>query len=507
MPKKEKVKKIDEKKMEKTESMAAKLTQYNLLVGKRFLFLLPPILALLTAMTLWQKEDPDAIRSLTVAFAAVLAVFAVNSIFLAFGTLYSQKAFQYRLDYERQRGRPVDSLRGFASIKSDVDGVLSLLKLLSLLSFIVLGVYGGLLFKIYGELDSDELSGTSQNLAFAGFGLILVTFGLSTFVKSLKMDIQDVTGLSDFYRPTNHELFLDKFFGDVFVGHLDPVTKLKWDEFVGFIDDCLKPEFKEDMLKKEPGEAPVAFAIEKLLYLLYLEHSLVLDREQVLKEVSEILDLSKDVYDIEEGAMIGGRRYFGKNDVCKLFDFMEENSPGFFNIVDRLQLELVDNIKMLAEDPIYLDVSADEVCEEDTEVNLIALLYNNSPEPKDYRLRIYAPGFEPERLEVNLHVEGAGEKKIPKEEVPFYAEGADDIVGIASRMLKDADSIWLTLEPRKLGTQTLQIFLETPDGYVIEGKTLSVSVIKNFMMTIKRSVGKLSFLGGIASPVLRVFLM
>ncbi|MHA1763353.1 MAG: hypothetical protein ACTSYC_06285, partial [Promethearchaeota archaeon] len=60
------------------------------------------------------------------------------------------------------------------------------------------------------------------------------------------------------------------------------------------------------------------------------------------------------------------------------FDYIKLYNPGFFTIIDRLQLELADNISRISKDPIYMDSSAQEVVFNNGELNLVVFLYNNS---------------------------------------------------------------------------------------------------------------------------------
>ena len=181
-------------------------------------------------------------------------MFAINTLVLASGAIFARKAFFQRLNYERQKGRPLDSLRGFKTIESNILGTLRTISLLAVISFLTLVIYVPLIV------------GAPEILVWVGIGITLITFGLGLSVKSVKLDITSVVGLSDFFTPSNHELFIDKFFGDIFMYHLDPVTRLKWDEFVEVIETMLTPEFVKSIQEEEEGEIPVSFAIEKLLY-------------------------------------------------------------------------------------------------------------------------------------------------------------------------------------------------------------------------------------------------
>ena len=285
--------------------------------------------------------------------------------------------------------------------------------------------------------------------------------------------------------------------------HLDPVTRLKWDEFIVAIETMLKPDFIQSVRDEEAGEIPVSFALEKLLYLHYLEYSNVINHEILKEELQEVMDLSKSQWELDKGVLIDGHYYFSSQDFFKIFEGIKRSTPSFFSIIDRLQLELIDNIKLMAEDPIYLDVAANEVVAEGHEAHVIVFLYNNTPEDKPYKVKIFAPGFEPKSLSVKMSVEGRGSFELPQSNVPIVSSDTDDVIGLMARLLKNGDALWLTLEPRQRGTQTLQILLTEEDGTIIEGKTMTISVVRDMVLILKGLTSKLSILGGAAGPILR----
>ncbi|MHA1377334.1 MAG: hypothetical protein ACTSRG_03020 [Candidatus Helarchaeota archaeon] len=485
----------------KKENLQAKLNRYNVNIGKLLLYLIPLTLVILTVINL--VTGGAIFQLLLFVFVGILAIYAVNSFLLMMGALSTGQAFTLRLNYERKIGRPLDSLRGFSTIQKKIGNTLNLLKIIALVSFVSLGIYASwITISVAMASGLGAKNDLADLLSYAGLGFTLITAGLALLVKSVKMDITDVTGLSDYYKPSNHDLFIDNFFGDIFYGSLDPIVKLKWDEFTDVLSTNLKPEFISEIKAKEEGEVPVKFAIEKILYLSYLEVQRVIDRETVKKEINEILNFGEE-YDYESGAKIEGRYYFGVNDLHKIFNCIEKHIPAFFDAIDRLQLELIDNIKILSEDPIYMDVCAEEMVSKDGEINIILFLYNNNPNDEKYKIKIYAPGFQPEELLVDVLCEGRGDFEIPTKEIPLTSDTELDVVEVMSTMLKNGDAVWLTLEPREKAEQTIQIFLMEPDGTVIEGKTMTVDIYTNFLYMIKKLTGSASVLGGVATPVLR----
>jgi len=79
-----------------------------------------------------------------------------------------------------------------------------------------------------------------------------------------------------------------------------------------------------------------------------------------------------------------------------------------------------------------------------------------------------------------------------------------DIAGVLSTMLENGDTTWLTLEPRETGEQTIQIFLLSEDGTIIEGKTRVIKVTKDLKAYFKKLSSIFSLLGGLAVPLVKI---
>ncbi|NIQ07101.1 MAG: hypothetical protein GWO20_15660 [Candidatus Korarchaeota archaeon] len=220
--------------------------------------------------------------------------------------------------------------------------------------------------------------------------------------------------------------------------------------------------------------------------------------------MKEIFDLDALEDPIEKGLVIEGTHYFTKRDIFQIFGYMYQYNPGLFKLIDRLQLEMSENIERLAKDPIYMDACTQEVVYQNDALNIMTFLYNNAPDAKKYTVEIVAPGFEPDRVELAIQVEGSGTFEIPTEKVSLIAPQDRDVTDIMYNMLENGDTLWVTLEPRKVGEQTVQVFLKTVDGTIIEGETKSVQVIKNMKQQLKRITSAGSLLGGIGVAVSRI---
>ena len=482
------------RKLRKIEKFQAFVIRFITTIGKWLHFLLPFLLIGITVLAILALVDLVVISTRLIGiFFGILALYTINSIILYLGAARTNKLLETRLDFERKRGRPIDALDGFDELTHHVKRVINLLKVTSIFSIIAT-----LLFAAMVILQLIELG-------YAAIGFTLFALGLALLIRSLNLNIYDVNGLKDFYKPTIHQIFLDNLFSDVVSNHIDPITLLRWNDYVLGITEILNPAFVKKIKGLERGERPITFAIEKILYLYYLKSQGVLQEERFLAELKEVINVESEIFDVEKGLLIEGKWYFSRKDIFSLFEYIKEHNPGFFKIVDRLQIELRDNIEKFSQDKVYMDSSGQEAVFKGQSLNVMVFLFNNSPKSKEYRIRIIATGFNPGEFKLDMRVEGRGSLKIPDEPIPLTSSTGTDIVGVMSDILENGDALWLTLEPRVLGEQSLQIFLETADGTIIEGRTRNVRVAKDIKSQLKKLTSIGTILGGIAAPLSRAF--
>ncbi|MBD3195323.1 MAG: hypothetical protein GF317_09725 [Candidatus Lokiarchaeota archaeon] len=486
---------IELEEVKKVEKKQASITKFIVNIGRWLLFLLPIALIIITILTIFLfpqlpeaskfAEETLGYQTLTIIYVIVLAFYFINSIILFLGSVRTKKSLEMRLGYERRKGRPIDSLDGFELLRDNVNRVLTIMDITSLVCIASVGLFAVML--LLGDV----------GLSYIAMGTTFVGLGLALLIRSLNLNINDVNGLQEFFKPLTHQIFLDNYFAEVFANHLDPVTYLKWDEYKLGLKEILTPQFKEMINGKEKGELPITFAIEKILFLYYLRYQGVISEDQLKQEFREVIDIDSENFDIEKGFLIEQAWYFAEKDIYKLFKFIKRYNPGFFTLMDRLQLELADNIEQISKDPIYMDTSAQEVVFLNSELNIMVFLYNNSVDSKDYRIRIAAPGFEPKKVSLNIKVEGRGNFIIPDHDIPLVSDEGLDITQVLSSMLENGDTAWTTLEPIKKGEQTIQIFLETSEGEIIEGETKTIKIKRD----IKDYLKKISSLGSVVSGV------
>ena len=277
------------------------------------LFILPLALVAVTILTLF-----TALEHLIIIFYVILVIYLFNSIMLFLGANSTESSLKMRLNFERKRGRPIDSLDGFDLLANNVKRVTNLLKIIAVVCIVALALFVVML--LFGEGDM------GTNLGFAAAGFSLVGLGLALLIRSLNLNIHDVNGLQDFYKPTTHQIFLDNFFAEILSNHLDPVTFLKWDEYLAGINKILTPSFVQKIKEQEADELPITFAIEKMLFLYYLKFQDVLLEDQFIQELKEVINVDSDTFDIEKGLKLEGENWYSLLKMCLKFSISLENS-------------------------------------------------------------------------------------------------------------------------------------------------------------------------------------
>jgi hypothetical protein len=561
-------------KAKRVERSQERANYYNIHYGKTLLVLIPLALIVIMVLTFW-ITDPAILTVVYYVFIVILLVFIINALRLWRGVRLTERAFEIRLTYERLEGRPIDSLRGFDSINAEIRKNIRILKVNIVFSFIAFGLY---LVWIYINGTGLSTPETGSQIQWAAINFTLITWGLNFFIKSLKINPNQINGLIDYFHPDNHELVIKEFFSDMFYEHLDPFTGLFWDDFKHIVAHCLTDAFRKQIKSDlevmttpapasddqnpkplpSPGsgtpamqiareadmtgeiEDPADFAIEKILFLCYLEACHIISYEAVVEELKEIMILDEWVeekvrkdkddndlkkvhvrkfkYSFDSGArmvtVVDGKEddefkegIFGHQEIQKVFEeSVRRSTPGFFKIADRLQMALRDNFNELRDDPHYIDLVAEERIYDNNKVNLIAFFFNNSPKPRKFNIQVKSTGFEPEDFSFSILAEGRGSFEIPDDRPELVGSNIDeDTVGLVYKLFEKGITLWLSLKPTKVGRHSIVVMLLDDDGNIMEGRTLMVRVDKDWSKRLYDFIGIGSIVFGLGSQMLGIF--
>lgn len=461
---------------------------YSENIAKKIIYLSAPVLVVLSLLDLTYLFGAESIIN---TFLSVLALFIANAVLLLFHAVLCKVLLRKMIAEETAKGRPIESLRGFGIIKRELNKNIMIAFWVALVALIASSLYFALLFYLREEF-----------LAITAASFTLLSFGLALFIKSLRINIYDIAGLKDYYQPYLHELYLDRFVSDLFETNLDPLSLLKWDDYINQFGKAVKEEYAKRVKETDPEENPVRVALEKYLYLVYLHYIGALTKDDVVEESKEFATPS-DFWDPIKGAKIDGEWLFDLSTLKDIFALVNKNTGNPLKIIDRLQVEIMERISVMASKDLYFDVAATTSISESEYANIILFIFNNREAARKLRVHIIAPGFAPENSVFNIEVEGRGSLKIPEKPLPLKAKGEMDAIELTSLLLENGDTFWVSLAPIGTGKRNVQIFIEDENGVILSGRNVLIDVSRELTGMFKKLTGSGSIIGSILGPVVK----
>ncbi len=437
-------------------------------------------LIVISILSLFERSE-DVLLFESIIFVFSLVVFGLNFFVVFLGIATNSNAFHSILQLNKMEGRPIKSLHGFEYLENKIKENQKLTK--GLLILTLLFTMGYILFILIDWFS--PLFSFGSEIQSSALGLLLIIIAILMNYKPMNVDIGRILGLIQFHSTKSHQITMRTFFTDCFYEHIDPVTRLKYDEFIEIIKTIVKPEFVKHVHEMDELDDPIKYATEQMLYLAYLDYRKTIDENTVIAHLSEIINTSTPKYDYINGADVGAPiRYFSRKDIFNVFkNGIEKYTPKIFNIIDRVQIDVIDNLVEIANQQTLLEVIAEESINDDGVVNLLVFIFNNTEKEKQFMIDIFAPNFQPDLLKLTITVEGRGNFRIPTPpdgKLKICDDSQEDCVGVISNILKNAEMLWLSFKPQKNhGLDVISIFLSDEFNRIIKGQTVAVQIQNN----------------------------
>lgn len=449
--------------------------------------------------------------------AALLWFFLfLNSIAFLINALNIIKGFNREAAKRAESGFPVDSLEGFSSVKSFNTQVFlnsSLITGAIFLSFIFYLLAAIILPGLQPE-STQNLSGVEQlindlviilqpTILWSALGLVLIAIGMWLLLKIPDKPAFQPGAMLKYYTPKSVPMSLDNLLSDSILSFLDPITRIKMDEWTESIRVSLNPYFES--LSDETTR--LERAREKILLLFYLKNrvSALLTEEIFITELKEVL-LEEKVNDFLEGKDSG----IDSTIIEDVFERLTTQIPEVFKVIDRLLIDLVDNLKAFRDNKdIWVSVSTPDIVYGNQDPFRILIFALNKDKAKINRLITFhvngvQSGFM-EKQQYNLVLDDAEDFNISTDSVPFSSSDTTDILTLLSQILQVGDAVWFSFERRAFKNHLFNIFL-TENNSGIYSKTTSVTVSRDKMFYINEYGGRVSALGGVVVPVVSFIL-
>ena len=214
--------------------------------------------------------------------AALLWFFLfLNSIAFLINALNIIKGFNRETAKKAESGFPIDSLEGFSSVKSFntqvfmnsslITGAIFLSFIFYLVAAIILpGLQTDSTQNLTGidQLINDLVAILQPTILWTAIGLVLIAIGMWMLLKIPDKPAFQPGAMLKYYTPKSVPMSLDNLLSDSILSFLDPITRIKMDEWTESIRVSLNPYFESS----SDDTTRLERAREKILLLFYLKN-------------------------------------------------------------------------------------------------------------------------------------------------------------------------------------------------------------------------------------------
>jgi hypothetical protein len=499
------------------------LNSYCRKIGAVLMLIIPLIILFFMLLAGFQPTNPILLIA-----AGFWILLLLNSLMFLLNGLLIIRNFKKEIKKKTDEGFPVESLEGFSAVSRFVTQTLASSSLISvvvafslvvfLISLAVIPVLQFIIpsFPEIGSLLGIDMEASNLDLEIASkvgsflapivmvsaIGLVLIAIGILLLLRIPEKPSFEVGAFLKYYFPRTSPLILDNLLSDSIIAFLDPITRMRFDEWTDSINNGLRNDF-------EAYTDPVTRlerAREKILLLFYLKKRmpLLLSEAAFERELNEVIN-QDSLNDFKKGKKSG----IDFEVLKEIFDRLYDRMPEIFMTIDKLVIELTDNLQEFRENKdIWVRTSAPvKVVGNENPFRILFFALNKntiefSNKKRLVNFRISGPQSHfMEEVNFNLALDEAAELNIGKDDLPFISDGSRDILGILSKILQIGDAVWFTFERKSYKSHLFHLSINEGEKGSIFGETVSINVTRDLMFYIRTYGGKLSAISGLILPV------
>jgi len=424
-------------------------------------------------------------------FSLISLLYTVNGVLL-------NSNFKSSVTKQKQKGKPVEGIRGFEDFQSALKGARNFSILVTLTSIISL-----LIFIIAFTTDVSAITTEGGQGQFRLFlSALAVTFAFITISVLFLVDYPEETsfspgGLIGFYEPDTYPMTLDNLLSDVFITYLDPATYIDIDEWTMDVVNRLSDDFEAD----EDAKTRMERARERILLLLYLKYSNpdIMSEEVFMKELVELVGTTN-----VDPLINGDETGLSFDEITKILIRIEKMSPEPFRLIDRLMVNLTDDYKVFSNNDLYFTVAARSSQGSIKESSGVIAFFLNNTERTDRELLVELHGgiyeIHPHDQKIKLKLDPLTDP-YPDEQPPIVSDDGEDIIGILTDLLQIGDAIWFRFKPSSFGYKVITVQAEEEQGRVM-GSSIEIKFTKSLSFYAKTYLPKLSGAAGFILPAI-----
>ena len=275
-----------------------------------------------------------------------------------------------------------------------------------------------------------------------------------------------------FHAPTHHQTQLGSILSDLLSAHLDPDLELEWNNWKTELHNSLMPGND----KKQ--------ALERLLYLLYLHNLGEITDADVRKEFSTFIikgNLESILYNQDSD--------FNWRTLQRLISHANAWQPSAFNLLDRLQIDLLSGKPEISRAKWRMDVALDDLCVGGA-TNLFIVLNNQTFEKRNVTVEVLVPNGEPETRTHRFELDACPP---PRNALKLSATNDEDCLDWIPRYLHKGVVLWMNIAWNRnfYGRTNIQVVLRDESGIVLESKVLTTEVSRKTSNALRKRMLRL----------------
>ncbi|MHA1971979.1 MAG: hypothetical protein ACTSW1_03230 [Candidatus Hodarchaeales archaeon] len=454
--------------------IASLLNIYCRKIGIWFLSLVPIFLALsliqlavlpiLTGTTVPGEENIKLAVVLTYLILIIIAIpFSLNGIFM-------EKAFNAEIKRITKSGILIQGVEGF-------DDVHTKIKLLYRSSYSVT-ITVIISFLVYlSSINLEEITDFARIfIIIASIGLLAISSGASILLRLPDKSALQPGGLMKFYSPSTLPLRLDNILSDSIFNQLDPITRIRIDEWSKSIIDHINPNFQLGLDDKTKLER----AREKIFLLVYLKEAVpeILSEEVFFEELREII--AEDYINYFISGKDSGISLKILNTILR--DVRKE-IPQIFDLIQRLFVLVKDNIQYLYTKNEIVIISHPNSHIGNIDPFRIVTFVLNLKESRKVLIRAQTSmsSLDPDDASQTLLLD-VGNLNLPPQGTSLEISSSTeptDVLRLISEILQVGDALNLQFRANRFGTHVLNISVEDTENGLIYGSSVVLNVYRD----------------------------
>jgi hypothetical protein len=318
---------------------------------------------------------------------------------------------------------------------------------------------------------------------FASVGLLAISSGASILLRLPDKSALQPGGLMKFYSPKSIALKLDNLITDSIFTHLDPVTRIRMDEWSKSIEDS----FNANYLKDEQNQTRIERAREKIFLMIYLKEFIpeLMTDEIFRSEVSEIID-AKYFDDF-----ISGRYSDISSEVLTtIIRDVKSEIPEIVELVQRIFVLVKDDLAYLHNQEEYITICHPTIHIGNIDPFRIVVFVLNLKEIQRkviIQAQTSMSSLDPDDASQKMLLDSSN-INLPSEDVTLEFSSSKspvDMLTLVSAILQVGDAINLQFRPNRFGTHVLNISVADPENGIISGRSVVVEVQRDLSYYLK----------------------